>query len=232
MLVNLISRDNYNTYNIELAHVIGLHEAIYLNELINIQEKATRKNKLEEGFFSVDRNYIKQRTTLKPEEQKDIDIALKSYGILYTGGNKDSIKIDLNCLITLLNDGNEIVLKKAVKDIKEKKKTSKAEIIKQSLKNNIRTDNNELRNSYCEWIDSVIAKRGYMSKKAVAEGQNVVDAFCNRDLDLALKIISIATVNSYIDMNWAINNYKNYNHSSNTSHPIITDIKQLNAEVF
>ena len=108
----------------------------------------------------------------------------------------------------MLNDGNEVILKRFVKEVKDQKKSTKAEMIRQNLKNNILTTNEELRNAYCEWIDSVSHKRGYMAKKAVIEGQKIVDQFSNHDLDVALKIIGIATVNSYVDMNWAINNYK------------------------
>ena len=78
MLINFLSTDNYNSFNIELAHLIGLQEAIYLNELININQKAVRKNKIEDNYFLVDRKYIESRTTLNIDEQREIDQALQT----------------------------------------------------------------------------------------------------------------------------------------------------------
>jgi len=232
MLINLISTGNYNSYNIELAKIIGLHEAIYLNELININEKAIRKNKVENDFFIVDREYVRCRTTLTPEEQKEIDKELQICNIVENGIEKDSLRIDFSKLTTMLMDGNEGILKGFVKEVKDKKKVSKAEIIRQQLKNNIKTDNQELKDAYCEWIDSVSMKRGYMAKKAVLEGQKIVDDYCNRNLDMALKIISIATVHSYVDMNWALNDFKKDYANSFNKVPVIQNIQQLSTEVF
>lgn len=232
MLINLISTNNYNQFNIELAHTIGLHESIYLNELINIYDKAIRKNKVSDGFFILDREYIKYRTTIHPDEQREIDKELKICNILEIGSEKDSIKIDLEKLTTMLMSGNESILKGFAKEIKNKKKETKADIIKQNLKKNINTTNDELYNAYCEWIESVSNKRGYMDKKAVIEGQKVIDDYCNRDLDKALKIISIATSNSYIDMTWAINNYKKDYAPLFNKAPVIQSVQQLSTEVF
>lgn len=231
MIINLISTNNYNQYNIELAHLIGLHEAIYLNELININDKAIRKNKVVNGFFTVDRNYITKRTTLSSAEQKEIDQELKICTILNIGEDKDSVSIDYSKLTTMLMDKNESILKGFVKEVKAQKKQSKAEVIRQQLKKNVFTQNDKLYNAYCEWIDSVSNKRGYMDKKAVIEGQQVIDNFCGKDLDKAFKVISIATINSYIDMNWAVNAYrKDYKVSVNM--PTLQNIQQLSNEVF
>ena len=47
-----------------------------------------------------------------------------------------------------------------------------------------------------------------MSAKSVKVGQKLVDEASGRDLDIALKIIEIATVNGYKDMTWAVKTYK------------------------
>lgn len=48
---------------------MGLHTAIYVNELINISAKALKKNKLiADKFFLLDRKYITRRTTLDDKE--------------------------------------------------------------------------------------------------------------------------------------------------------------------
>ena len=46
MLIDLLSANNYVNYNIKVAELVGLHPAIYLSELMNIQSKAEKKNML------------------------------------------------------------------------------------------------------------------------------------------------------------------------------------------
>lgn len=233
MLVNLISTDSYNQFNIELAHRLGLNEAVYLNELINIYNKAVKKDKVQKGCFTVDREYIFSKTTIDKDEQLEIDKELEICKIITKSLDSDSMSIHLSYLTGMLMDGNEKSLKECSREIKNKKKQSKADAIRVQLKKNVVTTNNELYNAYCEWIDSVSNKRGYMDKKAVIEGQKVIDDYCNRDLDKALKIISIATANSYIDMNWAVNVFKkDYAATFNKSIPVIQNVQQLSTEVF
>lgn len=232
MLISLLSTTNYNQFNIELAHIMGLHESIYLNELININEKAIRKNKTVDGFFRVDRDYVTKRTTIKKDEQREIDRILVSFGILSVGKTKEELSIDVEKLASLLLNGNEKVLNLHAKEVKEAKKVAKKELILKRLKDNIVTNNTELYSAYCDWIDSVYGKRGYMDKKAVTEGQKAVDEFSKRNLDVALKVINIATINSYVDMNWAINNYKKDHKMSTIDVPTIQNISQLSTEAF
>ena len=54
MLINLVSLSNYQSYNVVIAKTFGLYTAVYLNALIEINEKAIRKNKLEKDHFLVD----------------------------------------------------------------------------------------------------------------------------------------------------------------------------------
>ena len=63
MLIDLLSTSNYVSYNIRLAELLGLHAAIYLSELMNINDKAIRKNKLNDNYFKLKREYITSRTT-------------------------------------------------------------------------------------------------------------------------------------------------------------------------
>ena len=100
-------------------------------------------------------------------------------------------------------------LLKNVEDLaKPKKSKTKAEKIIENLKENIITTNPELRQAYFDWIDAVYSKVGWMSKKAVEVGERLVDENSNHNLDIALKIVEIATVNGYKDMTWAVDLFK------------------------
>ena len=72
MLIELLSTSNYVSFNVKLAEILGLHPSIYISELLNINDKAIRKEKMNESSFSLDREYIKKRTTLSVEEQLEL----------------------------------------------------------------------------------------------------------------------------------------------------------------
>ena len=206
---------NYVSYNIEVAKILGLHTAIYISELTNINEKAIRKNKTEDNFFTLSREYIKERTTLDIDEQLEIEKKLVKVGILEKPKN-DPTKMYLNVevLISIIKSPDEDLLKEVTKltELKENKKKRGRRALSDTLKGMIQTDNVELREAYCNWIDTLYAKQGWLSKQMMVEAQEIVDNFSQRNLDVALKLIKIADLNGYRDMNWAVNAYKkNYN---------------------
>ena len=241
MLIDLLSTSNYISFNIKVAEIIGLHSAIYISELMNINDKAIRKNKTEENCFILDRNYLQKRTTLKEEEQIEIEKTLSKIGILSKPKEKDNcVCLNINVLTSLLVSGDEKLIGdiKDLSKIKKDNKQTKAAKIKEALIDNIITTNEELRQAYIEWIDAVYAKQGWMSNKSVTVAQRTVDEFCNRNLDLALKLIEIATVNAYRDMTWAINKYNSdlknnsYMTINNFNQPVAQKAAKLSDEVF
>ena len=212
MLIELLSTSNYSQFNIKVAHIIGLTSAVYLNELMNINEKAIRKNKVTNECFVIDRKYIQSRTTLKEEEQLEIEANLLKIGVLQKDeNNPDVISLDITALTTILMEPDETLIKN-IKDIVKTSKTttklSKAESVKNNLKKAIVTDNEELREAYYEWIDSAYEKNGKLPKAAVVSAQQVVDDFAQGYLDVALKLIQIATIHGHREMMWAIDAYK------------------------
>ena len=243
MLIDLLSASNYVNFNIKVAEVIGLHPAIYLSEIMSINDKAIKKTKTnkENNSFILDRNYVKSRTTLDVEEQLDIEKNLIKIGILEKPSDNDNcIILNVNVLTTLLMSSDEELIsniKNLTKLKKKSSKTTKADAIKLNLKENIVTTNSELREAYSEWIDAVYAKQGYMSKRCVIEAQSIVDNFSQRNLDVALRVINLASMHSYRDMTWAINKYNqehtvNYVLNSKPSIPREEKKAQLSDEVF
>lgn len=244
MLIDLLGMDNYISFNIKLAEILGLHTAIYLSEIMNINEKAVRKSKMDNDFFIIDRNYITKRTTIDRNEQLQIDKDLCDLGILTVKEeNNCSIQLNLSVIISLLSGENEAEIKsikESVKKNKTKKRVTKEQQACDAMKTLIETNNTELYEAYCDWIDAVYAKLHWMSKKAVLFGQKLVDETSNRDLDVALKILELATVNGYKDMTWAVKLYKdNYepsyrvvNNSTDNYNKMESNIVEVSEEVF
>ena len=200
MLLDLLSLDNYVSYNIKVAELLGLHPAIYLSELMNINDKAIKKSKIKDNFFTIDRSYITKRTTLTSAEQQQIDKQFLEIGLLKINSeHTNTLPLDIAVLTSLLA-GDETIIKDLKKIVSSSvkasvKKKTKAQEQRDLLKGYVKTTNSELSNAYYEWIDAVYAKLGWMSKKAVEVGERLVDETSNHKLDVALKIVEIATGN-------------------------------------
>ena len=219
MLIELLSSSNYVNFNIKLAQILGLKPAIYLSQIMDINEKAIRKNKVDNDYFTLDRKYIESRTTLTKDEQVSIEKDLLDIGILEKNSDKkNTICLNITMLTSIMMTPDEDLLKDISSLSKNKKKKTKSEVIEENLKNNVLTTNVELRDAYYEWIESVLAKKGMMTKAAVIHAQPTLDNFCNRNLDVALKVLEIASIHGYEDINWAINSYnKDFKVSYNIS---------------
>ena len=217
MLLDLLCTDNYVSYNIKLAHLFGLNTSIYLTELMNINTKAIAKNKMTEDFFTVDRAYITSRTTIDTTEQKLIEEQLFELGVLKKSDSQDNtMSIDITLLTSMMLSTDEKLIEKIKKITVKKKKTdttTKRQTQADALKRFIVCNNDELREAYEGWIDGVYANpKGFLSKKSIEIFQKAIDEFSQRNLDVALQVISIATVNGHRDASWAINTYmKEYN---------------------
>lgn len=210
MLIDLFATDNYGQYNIQIAKMWGLDVAVYLNEVLNINEKAIRKNKTSDCFFVLDRDYLTSRTTLTEKQQIEIEDKLENINILEKR-ETCTIHVDIVLLANLIGSEDED-LKKHVKklvDLKSKKsKQTKRESIIQNLKSNIRTGNDKLDDYMSQWVDVICEKNGYMTKTAIEETQNKLISYSSPDLNKAYDIIKIAIINGHRDINWSIEKYE------------------------
>lgn len=226
MLLDMLSMDMYASYNVKLAQRIGLHTAVYVSELLNINRKAIQKCKMIDGqYFKLDRNYIEQRTTITKKEQKELDAVLVNLNVLRIHTtSKDIISIDLDALTGILLDDNSKI-ECSIKNIATKKKSAKNEAIVTALKESICVPNVELRKAYDDWIDSVMSRYGWMSKVAIVEGQKQLDSYTGKDLDIALEILRLAAVNGHRDITWSIEKYEENKSNNRIS-------AQLNASAY
>ena len=199
---------NYVHFNVKLAEILGLHSAIYLGQLMDINEKAIRKKKTDKDFFVIDRKYIESRTTLKAKEQKDIEKNLIKIGVLKRDKeNEDALFLDITMLTTILANPDEEVIRNVKTQMKKTANQTKLEAMATSCKEMIITNDFTLRKAYFDWIDAVLLKDGFMTKQAVTAGQAALGAYQSLP-EAQLRILEIATINAYRDMTWAVNNYK------------------------
>ena len=225
------------TYNCKIAQLFGLHTAIYISELMSINEKAIKKQKLSNNYFDLKREYITERTTLSNEEQLAIEKNLVKLGVLEKVEDSSLMSVNIDTLLSIMGTTDASLIDNVKKiSNKKNKHTSKSENLKVAMKTYITVTNNELREAYENWIDAVIDKQNWMSKTTVTVAQQIVDNFANHNLDVALKVVEIATINGYRDIQWAINSYnKNYKFSYKPmvhTTKVTTKNEQLSSEVF
>lgn len=214
MLVDLLLNDNYIVINIKVAQIFGLDGAVYISQLINIYHKALKKNKVENNYFKVDRKYISEKTTLCLNDQLVVDQNLIKLNVLTKHSDDPNIiKLDENLLLSIINsDDNKLLegiqLKAKIKSPKGVKE-SQRQIIINNLKNSIICSNYELLTALRDWVDAIYSKpTGYLSKTAINTFQTTLNNYTQGDLDLALKIVQIASIQGYKDCQWAINAYE------------------------
>lgn len=214
MLLDVMSPYSYLQVNTKMISIFGLNTAAYWAELLNIYPRVIKKKKDEviqaNGFFTIDREYIQQRTSLDLSEQAKCDKALVNVGALAVDeDNPNRICISLNVMLEILTEDDLTVISSFQKKAKAKRSTAtetKQAMIKMNLKKNIKSTDAELITAYHNWIDSIMDGKNYLTKPAVEIFEKTVQSY-STSKQIQLKIIEIATVHGYKDATWAINMY-------------------------
>ena len=215
MLLDLLANDNYVRFNKKLAHTIGLEEAIYLDQVINIIGKAIKKDKvLDDDFINLDRNYIYAQTTFTIEQQLKIEVRLQRLKVLTKDFDNDNlIKIDLEKLSAIaVSDDEELIesiqRKVSIGEVRLDSNT-KANNQVSSLKKYIHTGNDELDNKVVGWLDFCIKeKKTYINVPILQSFIKDVLSYSNNNFNIALDVVEIATKFGYRDCKWAIKRYE------------------------
>lgn len=245
MLLDIFSEDNHIVINYKAISLFGLNTATYFTLLISIYKKAIRKNKLTNDYFNLNREYVKKLIGLSEEEQLICDHNLMMLSVLKKSPeDPNAIKIDLNLYLSIIASDDV----KLIDDVRKQMKVLHPKTLKQSqrqlqinaLKNCIECSNYELLTALREWVDGVYARpNGFLSKASIKVFQDTLNNYTKGDLDLALRLVQIATVQGYRDCQWAINLYERDNKSkviSNNNVRVteqqIADKKDLSDQIF
>lgn len=192
--------------NKRLIKVAGFEVAAYWAELQSVLKQVVKKQAADErGFFVLDREYVERETTLSVSKQLKCDDKLISLGVMMKDEtNPNKIAIAVNGMVAVITDEDTTKLKKSTA-VKKDEKAAKIAGIKMTMKKAILEPDPEVRAAYERWIEGMIDAANCRFTKAVVQlfEQTVTDY--TPDKMKRLKIIEIATVNSYKDATWAIN---------------------------
>lgn len=242
MLVDLLCTDNYMNYNIKVAHVLGLNAAIYISAILKVQNLSSNNGEP----YMISRKDISDFTCLTRDIQLLVEADLQKIDLLTVEPIDDMsakvyFKVDNFTKIFVSGDENYYGKLNKIVSSKEPSKTKGMSARQKQfydLKSKIYCDSPELLAAYQDWVDGVYANpKGFLSVRSINIFQKTVNEFAQGDLELALKIIDIATVNGYRDATWAINLFnKDYAQTWKQEHkksqPIVTRKAHLSTEVF
>ena len=192
--------------NKRLVKLAGFEVAAYWAELQSVLKQVVKKQTMDEqGFFLLDRNYIERETTLTVNKQLKCEEELIELGaLLRDAENPNRIAIGVNAMVAVITGEDTTKLKKSGKSSADEK-AAKIEGIKATMKKALVETDPEVRAAYERWIDGMIDAANCRFTKAVVQVFEKTITEYTTNKAIRLKIIEIATTNSYKDATWAIN---------------------------
>jgi len=198
-----------NSFNVKTAKVFGLKAAVYWNELAKIAMENTTFD--EEAFFTVDREYIADQTSLFEEEQLECDNMLSIAGVLTkSADDKNTIAIHTKEMVSIITSENLALLKDIAKAVRrettEEKKNRKKNVILYNMQKHATSldEDPKMQKLLEEWIEAL-----FLNNKKLTNG--VIDTFYktvtnySTDPITRYSVVKTATIRLYVDATWAIN---------------------------
>lgn len=192
--------------NKRLVKIAGFEVAAYWAELQSILKQVVKKQTMDErGFFPLDRDYVERETTLTISKQLKAEETLIKLGVfLRDPGDPNKISIAVNGMVAIITDEDTTKLKKGGRTSADEK-AAKVAGIKATMKKALVEIDPEVRAAYERWIDGMVDAANCRFTKAVVQVFEKTVTEYTDNKTLRLKIIEIATINSYKDATWAIN---------------------------
>lgn len=192
--------------NKRLVKLAGFEVAAYWAELQSILRQVVKKQTADEhGFFTLDRDFVERETTLTVTKQLKCEAKLVELGaVAVDPGNPNRICISVHGIIEYITDEDTTKLKKT-SAVKADAKAAKIAGIKATMKKALLETDAELRFAYERWIDGMVDAASCRFTKAVVQLFEKTVTEYTTDKATRIKIIEIATANSYKDATWAIN---------------------------
>ena len=196
--------------NKKLVKIAGFEVAAYWAELQSILKQVVKKQTADErGFFTLDRDYVERETTLSITKQLKCEEKLVSLGVIMKDpDNPNRLAISVANMVEVITDEDTTKLKKTGKTSADAK-AAKIAGMKATMKKAILETDYNTRLAYERWIDGMIDAQNCKFTKAVVQLFEKTVTEYTQDRDLRIKIIEIATTNSYKDATWAINRIYN-----------------------
>lgn len=229
MILDLLSKSNYQSYNVVLANKIGLEPSIYLAVLLDIYSKAIKKNKVfNEKYFWVDCEYIKSLTTFDESKQLQLNIVLESFGILIRSEDKKYIGIDTSMITSIVLNSNEEIEKDMSKlRVSANKKSKTDYVLDRTIKHIDSSFSTDVRNAFIAWLEAVMEKSNFVSVKLLENAEQKLCSIIRSEPTAAVNILNIAATYGWKDVGYAIQKY----YSSSTTRNFTPVVENKHVQV-
>ncbi len=234
MLTDLM---DITSYNVKLATIIGVENAIFINTLCKLNDNIEN--------YNIDKELIFNMTGIPVRKQLNIIKNLDELRLLNYDELEDKIlNINTQKIIDLICEDSQTKIKNTqklagIKTPKESKPTKKQDAIN-ALKNHIKdiiiveTDiGKQILDAYIGWVDGVYSNpKGFLSNRAIDLFMNKINEYSKGNSSIILELLDIATINGYRDADWAINVYEQKPKKRGRKPLNQTSIIMDNSEVF
>lgn len=222
--VDLVASDSYIQVNKKMIYLVGLVAATYWATILNIVVKVKKKNAVDaNGYFTIDRQYIKNMTQILIEDQLDCDNLLQMLGVLEINQqDPDKLGIKLKEYTEILiNDNIKQLscLKKVAKVTRAQKAQNKQAAIIFKMKTLIMEPDQDLRLLYEAWVDSVYASKRFLTGAKIQLFENKINEHAKNKEDKK-KLLEKAIQTGYTEADWLFTNYNNKGSNVSTAKSI------------
>ena len=215
MLLDIMSSYNHISVNTKAIKLFGLPTAAYFAVLTEIYPRVISK-KLDEmlhdnGYFTVDRNYIESRCGLSVEDQYACDKGLERIGVLHASpDHPDMLMISLDTMFVYLAEDDAKVLEQIRKKAKTKK-SDEAAGKRQGMASMLSayaatlTHVPEVQEAFRLWITAMVdSGKAKMSKAVVQLFYETISNY-TKDAQTQVNLLRAATASGYTNAEWVIN---------------------------
>lgn len=208
----ILAGDAYGRFNRKLARLTTLEVAVYWSEILDIIPHVVKKQTYDDkGFFKLDRQYIEDRTCIQLEDQLMYDSILENMQVIERDpGDSTRILVKLEVMAAILADDNIKKLdlpKNKTKVSRTQAAANKKAAILQTMKKCVSESDEELRNKYESWVDSVYAAGKFLTKAKIQVFESAINTF-TQDLKVKSDLLDLGIQTGWDNAEWIINKYK------------------------
>lgn len=223
MYLDILSDDRSLSVNKVLLRAIGAEPAVYFTQLLQLLSTAVRNRTFDSrGYFTVDRDFIKDQLNITAKTQEKYDLMLAELNLVAID-QENSALIGIDCaeVVKLVIGCDAKTIAELTKRAKAAAKTAKAaqttkttadvetkqKAILATMKRAIQETDPELYASYCDWVDSVYAHKKFLTKRIIEIFMSGINAYTD-DKQIKLAVLQHAITTGYSEAAWVINRYE------------------------
>ena len=208
--LDLAGNSSYGRYNRKFAQIVGLEAAVYWSEILEVLDRVLEKKTFDhDGWFVLNRDYIKKRTTFSEEKQKECEDILSRIEIYQVSpDNENRVRCDVKAFVKIIAEDDIETVKEVKAIAKAATKTAKAESKKANiiamLVNSL-SESPEVTEKYRQFLEVAYGK-GLCQKAKLKNFVDEINQFTSDD-SVKIQLLNIGIDRSYAKAEWIINAY-------------------------